>query len=130
MVCMWHNGCVAASLDWTVVIILLQSTISLQLWAYHKETMAEASSTVRVAKLRRGGNWALWSAHVRMYLLKMDLQGYLSQKELKSDDEEKGDRLCKANLLLLMDGAEKDRRQGFFCERVSNAQMHDCGGML
>jgi hypothetical protein len=71
--------------------------------------MAEASLTVRVTKLRRGGNWALWSAHASTYLLKMDLQGYLSQKELKSDDEEKGNRLCKANLLLLMDGPELKR---------------------
>jgi phage gp16-like protein len=49
--------------------------------------MAEASTTVRVAKLKLGGNWALWSAHARAYLLKFDVQEYLSKMMLRSDED-------------------------------------------
>jgi hypothetical protein len=72
-------------------------------------TMAETSSTVRVGKLKRGGDFSLWSAHARAYLCKQGLLSLITDSRLSTDEAKAGDALCRASILLLMEGPELTR---------------------
>jgi hypothetical protein len=71
--------------------------------------MAETSSTVRVGKLKRGGNFSLCSAHARAYLCRQGLLSHVTDDVIGDQETKAGDELYRSSIMLLMDASELTR---------------------